>query len=92
MVILEAMAAGLPIIATAVGGVPELIRDGQEGLLVPPDDPAALAEALQRLLGDSQLADRLSNQTRARAEQVFSANRAAQKMAAVYEELLEESG
>lgn len=91
MVILEAMAAGLPIVATAVGGVPELIRDGQEGLLVPPENPVALAEALQGLLGDSQLAARLGNQARARARQVFSADGAAQKMAAFYEELLEGS-
>jgi glycosyltransferase involved in cell wall biosynthesis len=91
VVILEAMAVGLPIVATAVGGVPELIRGGQEGLLVLPEDSVALAEAIQRLLGDPQLADRLGNQAKARAKREFSADRAAQKMAAFYEEMLEGS-
>ena len=48
-VLVEAMAAGTPVVATAVSGIPELVRDGENGLLVPPDDPAALADALLRL-------------------------------------------
>jgi glycosyltransferase involved in cell wall biosynthesis len=51
--LLEAMAVGLPCVATSVGGVPEVITDGSEGLLVPPGDPAGLADALNKLLSDS---------------------------------------
>jgi histidinol-phosphate phosphatase family protein len=57
--ILEAMAAGVPVIASAVSGIPEVIRDGENGLLVPPEDPVALADAVQRVLGDSALATQL---------------------------------
>jgi glycosyltransferase involved in cell wall biosynthesis len=57
--VLEAMAAGLPVVATAVGGVPELVDDGTTGLLVPPGDAPALAAALERLLGDAALRARM---------------------------------
>jgi glycosyltransferase involved in cell wall biosynthesis len=57
--ILEAMAEGLPVIATAVGGTPEIIQDGQNGLLVPPDEPDCLADAILRLLRDGELRARL---------------------------------
>ncbi len=59
-IILEAMSSGLPIIATAVGGIPEMIRDGEEGLLIPPRSPEALAEKLNTLLGDPELQKKLS--------------------------------
>jgi glycosyltransferase involved in cell wall biosynthesis len=57
--ILEAMAAGLPVVATAVGGIPEIVDDGTTGLLVPPGDAAALAAALERLLADAGLRARM---------------------------------
>lgn len=57
--LLEAMAAGLPVIATTAGGTPEAVRDGENGLLVPPDDPRALAGAIERLMRDPELYDRL---------------------------------
>jgi glycosyltransferase involved in cell wall biosynthesis len=59
LAILEAMAVGVPVVASGVGGVPEVVEDGVNGLLVPPDDPASLAAAIDRLLTDSALAERL---------------------------------
>lgn len=59
LAILEAMAAGIPVVATDVGGVRDLVRDGDTGLLVAPEDPSALAAALTRVLTDDALADRL---------------------------------
>lgn len=55
--ILDAMAAGLPVVATRTGGIPEIVQDGNNGLLAPPRDPAALARALGRLMDDSALRD-----------------------------------
>ncbi len=69
--ILEAMAAGLPVVASQVGGVPELVVDGQTGLLVPAGDPPALAAALQRLVDDPVLRGRLGAAGRARVEEQF---------------------
>ena len=69
--ILEAMAAGLPVVASDVGGVGELVVDGETGLLVPPADPARLADALERLLGDSALRRRLGAAGRTRAFERF---------------------
>lgn len=51
----EAMAAGVPVVATRVGGVPEFVIDGEKGLLVPPESPDAMARALQHLLDDDAL-------------------------------------
>jgi glycosyltransferase involved in cell wall biosynthesis len=59
-VLLEAMAANLPIVATAVGGVPEMVENDSTALLVPAGDPSAMADAIARVLGDEQLAQRLA--------------------------------
>jgi glycosyltransferase involved in cell wall biosynthesis len=59
MGVLEPAAQGVPVVATAVGGIPELVDDGRTGLLVPPDDPPALAAALTRLVSDRPFADAL---------------------------------
>lgn len=67
-VVLEAMAAGLPVVATRIAGSEELVIDGETGLLVPVRDPAALAVALRRLLGDAALRQRMGAASRARAE------------------------
>ena len=69
--VLEAMAAGLPVIASRVGGVPEQVSDGETGLLVEPGDPSDLTAALDRLIADPSLRRRLGAAGRARAEQAF---------------------
>jgi glycosyltransferase involved in cell wall biosynthesis len=69
--ILEAMAARLPVVASAVGGVPELVVDGETGLLVPARDPEALADGLGALLADRDLRRRFGDAGRARAERMF---------------------
>lgn len=68
--VLEAMATGLPVVATTVGGVPELIRDDEDGLLVPPHDPEALGAAIRRLAADPELRLRLGKAARQRAEEL----------------------
>lgn len=70
--VLEAMRAGLPIIATAVGGIPEAIRDTREGLLVPPRTPELLKEAISRLIGDRKQAKALGDAARLRFRAMFS--------------------
>ena len=63
--LMEAMAAGTPVVSTAVGGIAELLDGGRAGILVPEGDPAALSSALERLLGDAPLRARLSAAGRA---------------------------
>jgi glycosyltransferase involved in cell wall biosynthesis len=70
--VLEAMAAGLPVVATRVGGVPELVTDGETGLLVAPKDPEALAAALLSLIEDRSSRLRMGRAARARIEESFS--------------------
>ncbi|MBP7608582.1 MAG: glycosyltransferase [Steroidobacteraceae bacterium] len=72
LVVLEAMRAGLPIVATRVGSTPEQIEDGVSGYLVPPREPNALAERLARLLVDSESRRRLGDSARARYDELFS--------------------
>lgn len=84
---IEAMAASRPVVASAVGGLPELIDDGVQGLLVPPGDAAALAAALRRVLGDAALRARLGDAGRVRAES-FSTVAMARGTASVYERAL----
>lgn len=81
---LEAAAAGKPGIASRVGGVPEIVDDGNTGILVPPDDTAALARALTLLLGDTDLRRRMGAAARRR---VHTWDQAAIEMAAVYDEV-----
>jgi glycosyltransferase involved in cell wall biosynthesis len=70
-VIVEAMATGLPVVSTAVSGIPELVKHDLTGLLVPPNDPKALAAALQRLLADPRHAQQLAHAARGELERNF---------------------
>jgi glycosyltransferase involved in cell wall biosynthesis len=70
--LMEAMATGLPVIATAIGGNPTLVEADRTGLLVPPGDAAALARAIARLIEDRDLAARLGERARAQAHRLFS--------------------
>jgi glycosyltransferase involved in cell wall biosynthesis len=88
LVLLEAMARGRPVVATPVGGTPELVLDGETGLLVPPRDPEALAAALRRLLEDPDLARRLGEAGRARVAERFTAAAQARRILAIYDELV----
>ena len=90
--LLEAMAAGRPICATAVGGVPEAIADGRSGLLVRPADPGALAGGLIRLMDDPTFARRLAVGAKQTAERRFSALRVARRYQNLYEQLISLEG
>jgi len=90
IVLLEAMAAGLPVVATRVGGVPELVEDGATGLLVPAHDPEALAKAIIALLQDRERAEAMGQAGRERVERYFSVERMVQQTEALYEELVRE--
>lgn len=83
-VLLEAMALGTPCVSTAVTGIPELVHDGETGLCVPPRDPAALADALERMLADPDLGARLATRARARVEQAFDIRRNAARLRDVF--------
>jgi alpha-maltose-1-phosphate synthase len=84
---LEAMACGTAVVASAVGGIPEVVSDGETGLLVPPDDPAALAAALNVLLGDPARADAFGRAGRERAVAEFGWQAVAAQTADLYAEL-----
>ncbi len=85
---LEAMAAGVPVVATEVGGVPELISRPEVGVLVPPHDPAALARGLLDILTDSRRAREVARAASAHVAAHFSADRMARDTAHVYQALL----
>jgi glycosyltransferase involved in cell wall biosynthesis len=85
--VVEAMLAGLPVVATDVGSVAEAIVDGETGLVVAPDDPGALAAALGRVLADPALRASFGAAGRARAQALFSAAAMARAFEALYEEI-----
>lgn len=72
LAVVEAMAAGLPVVASDVGGLSEVVDHGTTGLLVPPDDPHALAEALSEILGNRERARAMGQAGRARVEQLYT--------------------
>jgi glycosyltransferase involved in cell wall biosynthesis len=87
-VVLESMAAGAAVVATRVGGTPEILDDGVTGLLVPPCDAPALADAIGRLLGNAALARRLGDAARARAIRQFSMQHMVIQTESLYRALL----
>ncbi len=84
---IEAMACGRPVIGSAVGGIKYTVREGDTGYLVPPKDPAALAERLARLLGNPGLLERMGQRGLQRARSLFTWRRIAGDIARLYEEV-----
>lgn len=89
-VVLEALASGVAVVATRVGGVPELLEDGRSGLLVPPADPDSLAEALVRLARNGELRQRLADAGRQHVERHLTLGRMVAQHEQLYERLLAE--
>jgi glycosyltransferase involved in cell wall biosynthesis len=87
MVLLEALGLGVPVVARSVGGVPEVVQDGANGLLVDSADPGALAEACGRLLADGALRRRLAEAARPSIIERFSAANTAARVAELYQSL-----
>jgi glycosyltransferase involved in cell wall biosynthesis len=88
--LIEALAAGIPVVATAVGGVPDVVRDNQTGLLVSPGEPMSLANALYRVASDDELRRRLGANGREDMARRFRSERLVADIAAEYSELLNE--
>jgi glycosyltransferase involved in cell wall biosynthesis len=85
--LVEAMAAGLPVVASRAGGIPEVLEDGRAGLLVDPGDPGALARGIEAVLTDAELAKRLARAARARARG-YTLDEMLRRIEAMYRELL----
>ena len=88
LVLLEAMACELPVVATRVGGIPEYVAEGETGLLVPPGDPGALAEAIASLIVDPAKRAAFGRAGRQRVEAHFTAERMVAQTAALYRKLI----
>jgi glycosyltransferase involved in cell wall biosynthesis len=88
--ILEAMRAGLPVVASAVGGIDESVRDGETGFVIPRGDVEGLRARIEQLLLDPELRTRLGENGRARYERFFTLAHAVEATLAVYRTVLEE--
>jgi len=91
VVFIEAFAAGLCVIATRVGGIPEVVNDGQTGNLVPPRSPTELAAAIQRLLSDNTLREQLARNARETASRRYAWPRIAAEFADLYRQVISKS-
>jgi glycosyltransferase involved in cell wall biosynthesis len=91
IVLLEAMASGVPVVASAVGGIPETVRDGRDGLLVTPADPAALSTAIVHLARDESTRARFGASGRRRVEERFGLDASVSRIAALYEQVLSDA-
>lgn len=89
---IESMFAGLPVVSTTTGGTPEYVEDGSTGLLVAPNDPSALGEAIMRLLGDASMREKMGLAGRQRAVTLFSYDRMTSDLLGMYEELCDGGG
>jgi len=89
-VLVEAMAVGLPVVATRVGGVPAVVVDGETGIIVPSRDPGALADAIIKLLKDEDLRQRMGDAGRKRVDPDFSVETMVRRIEGIYEELIAE--
>ena len=87
--LLEAMASQVPVVATRVGGQPEVVEDGVTGLLVPPGDPTALADAVWSLARDAERRQRLGEAGRRRADELFGVSAHVSRIVALYDSLCE---
>lgn len=88
MVLLEAMGAGLPVVSTSVGGIPEALQQGRAGLLVPPNQPSALADAVARLVRAPREASSLARAGRRRYEACYSREAMGRSYLDLYQRLL----
>jgi len=87
---LEAMACEIPVVASAVGGIPEVVVDGETGFLVPPGDPESLASAINRVIDCEKLRTQFGEAGRRRVERFFSWEAIAEKTKDMYLEILSE--
>ena len=85
---LEAMAAGKPVVATNVGGNPEVVVAGDTGYLVPPKDPEKMAKEIIKIISNKDLAKKMGNAGRKRVEEKFSLNKMVKRYESLYEEQL----
>jgi colanic acid/amylovoran biosynthesis glycosyltransferase len=88
VVLMEAMASGVPVVASGIMGIPELVEHGRSGVLVPPGQPEALADAMIRLAGDSEARHRLGDAGRAKIATAYEVRRSARQLASVFETVL----
>jgi glycosyltransferase involved in cell wall biosynthesis len=92
MALLEAQGAQIPVVATSVGAIPDVLQDGVTGILIPPKDPQAMAEAIIMILSDKKLASGIAQKGFDRVKDHFSSEKMASKYLSIYKELIEGTG
>ncbi len=89
VVLLEALACGTPVVATRVGGIPDIVQDHENGLLVPPNDPLKLADAIQYLIDNEEARTRIANEGRKSVVERFSLDAITKRLCSIYENMLD---